>query len=549
MLARQALVAGPRWLPTCRRALSTTPAPGVLLRDYLFRGLYAPGAGYFEQHATILQTSPAGEAEHPAPVASGRAPPSGQRLAFDQLAGETEYKQAVARLYTGAIGSADQPGDSPQVWHTPVEIFSPWYGRALGRYLLSQHGRRLSRHGEHPLSVTELGGGNGTLMLDILDYIQAEAPSVYQTMQYSLYDVSSRMHALQRAALAGSAHAPLLDRRPGPAAGSVQLHHRSALDIDPSPDLGFVISAEMLDNLPHDRVVWSARAPTKPFEIHVAPGPEPNGLPHALARPAADPWVIQYLTLHMEYRRFLDTMAAHQDASIWARVKSWVGSVTGGMAASTVAGPSLSPMGADHLPVSNMLGDIMYGLYAPTVCLQLMDRLARARPRQSLLFTDFSALPDAVSSEPLAPVVQSVLRPDQFPGFRLYPGITDSLYAPSVTDCQSAMAAETRALKTYLLPPDLLRQCDVFFPTDFQWLVWLDARLRRRHHPELFGPEEGTGAGSHAAGTGRALSHGDFFRAFGSPTGTRTRSGFDPLVDDYFNVGFLLTGTLDADAP
>jgi hypothetical protein len=46
------------------------------------------------------------------------------------LQGESEYRKRVAAVYE----------QSPRGWLTPAETFSPWYSRALARYLLSTKG-------------------------------------------------------------------------------------------------------------------------------------------------------------------------------------------------------------------------------------------------------------------------------------------------------------------------------------------------------------------------------------------------------------------------
>ena len=50
-------------------------------------------------------------------------------------------------------------------WLTPAELFQPWYGQAVAKYILRHHSRT---HPRAPLSVIEVGGGHGTLARDIL---------------------------------------------------------------------------------------------------------------------------------------------------------------------------------------------------------------------------------------------------------------------------------------------------------------------------------------------------------------------------------------------
>lgn len=53
-------------------------------------------------------------------------------------------------------------------WLTPVEVFAPWYGRALAHYMLELRKHDLSIDSTTPLSIVEIGGGTGTLAASIL---------------------------------------------------------------------------------------------------------------------------------------------------------------------------------------------------------------------------------------------------------------------------------------------------------------------------------------------------------------------------------------------
>ncbi len=64
------------------------------------------------------------------------------------------------------------------------------YGHALAAYILQQH--RQSTHG-HPLVIYEMGAGNGTLMSNILDYIQHQAPEIYESMRYNIIEISKQL--------------------------------------------------------------------------------------------------------------------------------------------------------------------------------------------------------------------------------------------------------------------------------------------------------------------------------------------------------------------
>jgi hypothetical protein len=50
-------------------------------------------------------------------------------------------------------------------WLTPSELFQPWYGEAVARYVVRHHVRQQTKS---PLRIVELGGGRGTFARNFL---------------------------------------------------------------------------------------------------------------------------------------------------------------------------------------------------------------------------------------------------------------------------------------------------------------------------------------------------------------------------------------------
>jgi hypothetical protein len=83
-------------------------------------------------------------------------------------------------------------------WFTPVELFKPWYARALARRVLASHAASsaaaasaaASASPPPPLRVYELGGGGGTAARGVLDAVAELAPDVYATMTYVSVEAS-----------------------------------------------------------------------------------------------------------------------------------------------------------------------------------------------------------------------------------------------------------------------------------------------------------------------------------------------------------------------
>lgn len=52
-------------------------------------------------------------------------------------------------------------------------------------------------------TIYEIGAGNGTLAMDILNYIQSEYPDVYDRTRYNIIEISSSLVKLQKEKLLG----------------------------------------------------------------------------------------------------------------------------------------------------------------------------------------------------------------------------------------------------------------------------------------------------------------------------------------------------------
>lgn len=90
---------------------------------------------------------------------------------------------------------------------TPVEIFKPLYAEAVARYMiemLKKSGLYNPQTGsvaftpEHPFSLIEIGGGNGTCAVGVLDFIRDHHPALYEYTTYTIIDVSKPFVERQR---------------------------------------------------------------------------------------------------------------------------------------------------------------------------------------------------------------------------------------------------------------------------------------------------------------------------------------------------------------
>ncbi|KAJ0903454.1 putative protein arginine methyltransferase NDUFAF7 [Helianthus annuus] len=144
--------------------------------------------------------------------------------------------------------------------------------------------------------------------------------------------------------------------------------------------------------------------------------------------------------------------------------------------------------------------------WLPTGCLKLLEALHGALPKMSMIASDFSYLPDV-----------------KIPGDR----------APLVSTKKDGSSSDH---STYL---DAKGDADIFFPTDF-WLLeridhyssgWLKSRIEHFDRSSKKGKKRRT----------ITLDTSVFMEEFGLPTKTKTKDGYNPLLDDFKNTKFYLS--------
>lgn len=142
--------------------------------------------------------------------------------------------------------------------------------------------------------------------------------------------------------------------------------------------------------------------------------------------------------------------------------------------------------------------------WIPTGCLQLLEVLHGALPNMSLIASDFSYLPDVKISGERAPLVSSKKG-----------GCTE--------DYGSYLEAKGDA--------------DIFFPTEFLILERID------HYSAEVGSELIDDKTLKPIKKRRStiLDTADFMEEFGLPSKTRTKDGYNPLLDDFKNTKIYLS--------
>lgn len=255
---------------------------------------------------------------------------------------------------------------------TPVEVFQPHYSYGIARYIASQWTAASS---SQPLVLYEVGGGNGTHARHVLDWLQRHAPAAYAGCSYTLLEFSGRLRDAQAAAVAP--HAPLVRILEADAT------HLDAATLAPDPRPCFVMGLEVLDNLPHDKVVRFGRSAW--HEAHVVDRGNGDGPLAEDFRPVADQLISDALAIAEGMG--LPALAAPLPA---------LPSVRGRLAYSARTWAAALTQGAgrpDFTPPPSLPPSAMHAAFLPTGALSMLRGLAAQLPRHRLILADFDSLP------------------------------------------------------------------------------------------------------------------------------------------------------------
>ncbi|KAG0083588.1 hypothetical protein BGZ92_010637 [Podila epicladia] len=338
----------------------------MLVRDFIDDSLYHPSYGYFSKQAVIF--SPETDFE------------------FDKIKDHMEFLSIIADKYKEIEDDMDVRDEvARQVWHTPTELFKPWYGYAIAKYIVTEY--KLNNYPHKDLIIYEMGAGNGTLMLNILDYIQQYEPSVYERTRYRIIEISKMLAQRQ-----GERQEVRDARRRH---SCLEIINKSIFEWDTVvTDHCFFVGMEVLDNFSHDLIRYDS-VTEEPLQGMVAIDEE--GDYTEIYTPVSDPLIQKYLSIRRQTgyrppvlsRRFL------------RRVRN-------------------------SLPFApNMTGPE----FIPTKLLLLLESLKNHFPKHRLVLSDFFVLPEAIKGTD-APVVQTRYSGTMVPvsTYMVMPGMFDIFF-------------------------------------------------------------------------------------------------------------------------
>ncbi|KAI1320726.1 hypothetical protein EDD11_010260 [Mortierella claussenii] len=338
----------------------------MLVREFIDDSLYHPTYGYFSKQAVIF--SPETDFE------------------FEKIRDNMQFLDIIADKYKEIEDEMDVRDEiARQVWHTPTELFKPWYGYAIAKYIVTEY--KLNNYPHDDLIIYEMGAGNGTLMLNILDYIQQFEPSVYERTRYRIIEISKKL--AQRQGERQEVRA-ISNRHE-----CVEVINRSIFEWDaPVPDHCFFVGMEVLDNFSHDLIRYDA-VTEEPLQGMVAIDEE--GDYTEIYTPVQDPLIQKYLALRKQ--------TGYKPPVLSRRMLRRL---------------------RNRLPFApNMTGPE----FIPTKLLLLLETLKQYFPNHRLVLSDFFTLPEAIKGTD-APVVQTRYSGTMVPcsTYMVMPGMFDIFF-------------------------------------------------------------------------------------------------------------------------
>ncbi|CAH6723454.1 putative protein arginine methyltransferase NDUFAF7 [[Candida] jaroonii] len=279
---------------------------------------------------------------------------------------------------------------SLQLWHTPTELFQPFYGEAIARNILE----KFKAGNEDELIIYEMGGGNGTLMTNILKFLKINEPKIYAKTHYKIIEISSQLALKQyNQALREKLVSQGLD------VSKFQIVNKSIFEwkeVEEKPC--FFIALEVFDNFSHDLIRYDNKT-GEPY------------LGHVLVDDKGDfyefftPQLNYYSDVFLQLRE--NGPHSQLKTNYWQKFKSLIPFFNK---------DSIHPLdqSTSKLIWQNTLfpfkDNLSPGEFIPTRLTEFFHILKHKFPQHHLISSDFNALPNAIPGYYNGPVVQTVVK-------------------------------------------------------------------------------------------------------------------------------------------
>lgn len=477
----------------------------MLVSDFIDDSLYNPNYGYFSQEVEIFHPDEPFDYNNISDVddfmdnwqkayakydeMNPKASQAKQKLRdiMDQneatgKKNESKLAKRAKELYnkeTNVVqtGQFARTKRSLQLWHTPTELFQPYYGEALARYLLVNY----KLNGYYPyndLIIYEMGGGNGTLMCNILNYIKENQPDVYARTQYKIIEILSQLAEKQ---YSNAMKAKLILQ--GLDSLKLEIINKSIFDWDKVVEEPcFFIALEVFDNFAHDLIRYD-NTTGEPYQGHVLIDE------HGDFYEFFTPELSYYSNAFLQLRENGQYPVLKHSSSILGKIET-----AKSMIPFATNKDKIHPLyhSSQKLKTLNYLlpfkDNLTPGEFIPTKLLHFFQILKHKFPQHSLICSDFHYLPNSIGGYYNAPVVQTVIQ--------------DKMVDISTYMCYQGYF-------------------DIMFPTDFGIASDLYKQVTGK--------------------VPRVELHHDFLELWADVNITSTKKGENPMLDFYTNVSFMIS--------
>lgn len=392
---------------------------------------------------------------------------------------KSKFAKHAKNIYNTDLASTGQfkkTKKSLQLWHTPTELFQPHYGESLARYILVNY----KLNGSYPyndLIIYEMGGGNGTLMCNVLNYIKENEPDIYNRTQYRIIEISNQLAIKQfESALSAKLALQGLD------SSKFEIINQSIFKWDKvEMEPCFFIALEVFDNFSHDLIRYD-NTTGEPHQGYVLVD-ENNDF-------------YEFFTPELSYYSniFLN-LRENSDSAVLKNSSNWIGKLNAMKSVLPfVNKDKIHPLyhSTSKLKWKNRFfpfkDDLTPGEFIPTRLVEFFHILKHRFPNHSLIVSDFHELANTIPGYYNGPVVQTI--------------IEDKMID----------------ITTYMSHQGYF---DIMFATDFQLASDLYKQI--------------TGKVS------RVELHHDFLDQWADVDATTTKKGENPMLDFYKNASFMIS--------
>ncbi|KZT59494.1 DUF185-domain-containing protein [Calocera cornea HHB12733] len=441
----------------------------MLARDFIADSLYNPHYGYFSKQATILSST--------------------EPFDFPSLKSSHDFSKKVAQTYA-VEDAGPRPSHGRQLWHTPTELFKPWYGSAIAQCLTADY--MLKYFPYEDFIIYEVGAGNGTLARNILDFLRDDYPDIYDRTSYRIIEISPQLAKLQ-AEQVKKEHS------------NVSIMNKDILHWD-TPDLSpcYFIATEVIDNFPHDIIRYRTED-LQPAQCVVTV--DGDGTYTELYEPITDPLITRFLA----YRKALNqrplALSRGLTSTTWRRFRQ------------------ILPFAPNLTPPE----------FIPTHLLLFLETLRKNFPQHRLLLSDFSSLPDTIPGYN-APVVQTRYLGTTIPckNYLLQPGYFDIFFPTNferLSEMYGLIMGQSQGSQALDIRSSPIGGSEQRLASDF-----FSARGRSDSGPTLTPKGKAARIGAPLCSI---FTHKEFLSRYANVEATTLQNGENPMLEFYQNVKFL----------